>query len=163
MDWIAAAAFKASLVGLGWGILIGLYKITFGRTKNQTNKTTAAPTAQNDEHLYELAHAEFHSSNRKKGLHIKLLTINNGDEKKTEFEYIKARVFELGKQPNSPIIKSEPAVNNINFKVKKINNDTVFQQLIRELGLPSWFEDLLIVIFFVFSIYLLFNFVGFFR
>ena len=56
------------------------------------NALTPAP--ENDEVYYERALDEF-ESNRRKGLWIKLMTQNEGDEVKSKFQYIKTRAQEI--------------------------------------------------------------------
>lgn len=163
MDWLIEAVYKASLVGAGWGILIAIYKLTFGRQVNNPTKSTDETFEQNDEHLYEQVYEEFHSRSRKRGLYLKLLTNNDGDKEKAEFAYIKARVKEIKNQTIAP--KEKKKIDTVIEKkaVKAANELTIFQRIIRALGLPSWFEDLMIFNLFVLFIYLIFNFNSFFR
>lgn len=66
------------------------------RNPSSFTASTQALTSQplNDEVYYERALEEF-ESNKRKGLWIKLLTKNEGDEVKSKFQYIKTRVLEI--------------------------------------------------------------------
>ena len=76
-----------------------------GRSNNQPNEDSFAYRKSdrgidngfsvNDESLYEQAYDEYHSSKRKKGLYLKLLTNNDGIQDRTEYEYIRVRVKEF--------------------------------------------------------------------
>ncbi len=70
------------------------------KRKKQTNQSYNSEKSD-DEELYEMAHNEFNSNKRRKGLYLKMLTQQNGNEEKARYEYIKARVAELTEESNN--------------------------------------------------------------
>ena len=69
-----------------------------------TNVSVAHPSS--DEVYFELAMDEF-EANRRKGLWIKLLTLNEGDEIKSKFQYIKIRAKEIQDHEDAEFAKQQ--------------------------------------------------------
>jgi uncharacterized RDD family membrane protein YckC len=74
------------------------------------NALSQAP--ENDEIYYERAMEEF-ESNKRKGLWIKLLTQNEGDEVKSKFQYIKTRAQEIQTEDADLKVKNQTNLNTV--------------------------------------------------
>jgi hypothetical protein len=90
----------------------------------KVNVSTIESVIVNDEIFYEKALSEF-ESNRRKGLWIKILAKNEGDEIKSKFEYIRIRAEEL--QVEDFDIKDQQKILN-----DKINKESIKNQLLLE-------------------------------
>lgn len=93
----------------------------------------SSQATENDEIYYERALDEF-ESNRRKGLWIKLLTQNEGDEVKTKFQYIKTRAQEIQAEDADLKLKNQTNLNTVKGEeplpdVQDLNLDKVDQNI----------------------------------
>lgn len=130
------------------------------------NKVEAREQSDNNEPFLN-AMSEFETEKRDKALYARLFAENDGKEELIKAKYIKIKAeaqINLSPPTQQKVAVQSPKISaKSNGTSYENSGGTAFQQLLNELGVPKWFETLLLIISFVFMFYLLFNITGFFR